>query len=236
MKLRIGRDLQAAGKQIAAEIRAQLTRQRVLAINLIGSPGCGKTAILEATLPKLTKAFNVTVVVGDIATARDSDRIEAVGVPCLLINTGGACHVPPTLIAKAYEGLDTSDLDLIVIENVGNLVCPSTQDLGEHAKVAVLSLPEGDDKVLKYPRLFREAGCVVLNKIDLAHVLAFDRGRVLGDLEQIKHGLPVFEVSALTGEGLDAWIEWVRNLYEETFGALPDRRTSRSAQGTGRAR
>ena len=223
MKLKIGRDLQAAGKEIAAEIRAQLTRERVLAINIIGSPGCGKTALLEATLPQLTEIFRIAVIEGDIATARDSDRIEAVGVPCHLINTAGACHVPPTLIAKAYQGIDIGGLDLIIIENVGNLVCPSTQDLGEHAKVAMLSTPEGDDKVLKYPRLFREASCVVLNKIDLSEVLSFDRERVVSDLAQIKHGLRLFELSALAGEGLDAWTEWVRDLYEETFGSLPER-------------
>ncbi len=223
MKLSIGKDLQAAGKEIAAEIRAQLTRERTLALNIIGSPGCGKTALLEATLPQLTETFRVAVIEGDIATTRDSDRIEAVGVPCHLINTAGACHVPPRLIAQAYQGIDIGSLDLVVIENVGNLVCPSTQDLGEHAKVAMLSTPEGDDKVLKYPRLFREASCVVLNKIDLTEVLSFDRERVVSDLAQIKHALRLFEVSARTGEGLDAWLDWVRDLYEETFGSLPDR-------------
>jgi len=223
VRLKIGKDLQAAVKEIAAEIRAELTAERVLAINIIGSPGCGKTSVLEATVPRLAETFNVTVIVGDIATARDSERIEAVGVTCHLINTGGACHLPPALMAQTYEGLDITGLDLIIIENVGNLVCPSTQDLGEHAKVAMLSTPEGDDKVLKYPRLFREASCVVLNKTDLAEVLGFQRGRVLDDLARIKHGLPVFELSAWTGEGLDAWIDWVRDLYEETFGRLPDR-------------
>ena len=223
MKLKMGRDLQAAGKEIAAEIRAQLTRERTLALNIIGSPGCGKTALLEATLPQLTETFRVAVIEGDIATARDSDRIEAVGVPCHLINTGGACHVPPRLIAQAYQGIDIGGLDLIIIENVGNLVCPSTQDLGEHAKVAMLSTPEGDDKVLKYPRLFREASCVVLNKIDLSEVLSFDRERVVSDLAQIKHDLTLFELSALTGEGLDVWLDWVRDLYTETFGSLPER-------------
>ena len=221
MKLSIGKDLQAAGKELAASIRAELTRERVLALNLIGSPGCGKTALLEAVLPQLTRTFRAVVIEGDIATARDSQRIEAVGVPCILINTAGTCHLPPRLVAGAYADLDTSDLDLIIIENVGNLVCPSTQDLGEHAKVAVLSTPEGDDKVLKYPRLFREAECVVLNKVDLAEVLSFDRKRVVEDLAQIKHDLPLFELSARTGEGLDAWIDWVRGRYVATYGGLP---------------
>ncbi len=223
MKLNIGKDLQAAGKEIAAEIRTELTRERVLALNIIGSPGCGKTSLLEATLPELARTFMVAVIEGDIATARDSERIEAVGVACHLINTAGACHVPPRLLAQAYQNIDISDLDLIIIENVGNLVCPSTQDLGEHAKVAILSTPEGDDKVLKYPRLFREAGCVVLNKVDLTEVLSFDRRRVVDDLAQIKHNLPLFEVSARTGEGLEAWLDWVRSLYVETYGNLPGR-------------
>jgi len=223
MKLSIGKDLQAAGKEIAADIRAELTRERVLALNIIGSPGCGKTSLLEATLPQLAQTFRVAVIEGDIATARDSDRIEAVGVPCHLINTAGTCHLPPRLIAQAYQGIDIGSLDLVVIENVGNLVCPSTQDLGEHAKVAMLSTPEGDDKVLKYPRLFREASCVILNKTDLTEVLSFDRGRVVSDLAQIKHDLPLFEVSARTGEGLDAWIDWVRGLYAQAYGSLPGR-------------
>jgi len=221
MKLRIGKDLQAAGKEIAKEVRSALNRERVLALNLIGSPGCGKTSLLEAALPVLTQTYGVVVIEGDIATRRDAERIEALGVPCRLINTGGTCHLPPRLLAQALEDLELDSLDLILIENVGNLVCPSTQDLGEHAKVAVISLPEGDDKVLKYPRLFREAACVVINKVDLAGVLPFDRARVTADIEQIKHGLPVFEVSARTGQGVEAWTEWVRDLFGRTFGAPP---------------
>jgi len=224
VKLKLNIDLQEAGREIASAIRAELTRQRVLALNIIGSPGCGKTALLEATLPQFARAFRVTVIEGDIATDRDSQRIEAVGVACHLVNTGGTCHLPPKLIARAYAELEVTEFDLVIIENVGNLVCPSTQDLGEHAKVAMLSTPEGDDKVLKYPRLFREASCVVLNKIDLAGVLGFDRERVLNDIEEIKQGLPVFQLSARTGQGLEAWVSWVRDLYTETFGALPEQR------------
>ena len=223
MRVHIGRDLRAADQEVAGRVRSALGRERVLALDLIGSPGCGKTALLEATLPTLTKTYAVTVIEGDIATRRDAQRIEALGVPCRLINTGGTCHLPPRLLAQALEGLDLSTLDLILIENVGNLVCPSTQDLGEHAKVAIISLPEGDDKVLKYPRLFREAACVLINKVDLAEVLPFDKERVLEDIEQIKHGLAVLEVSARTGQGLQAWIDWVHGLYAETFGALPSR-------------
>jgi hydrogenase nickel incorporation protein HypB len=221
VKLNVNIDLAAAGKEIARAVRQELTGAGVLALNLIGSPGCGKTSLLEATLPKLQQHFRVAVIEGDIATGRDAERIEATGTPCRLINTGGTCHLPPKLVAGAYEGLDTDELDLVIIENVGNLVCPSTQDVGEHAKVAVLSTPEGDDKVLKYPRLFREAGCAVLNKIDLADVLGFDRERVLADIAEIKSDLPVFELSARTGEGLQAWLDWVLNLYRQTFGGMP---------------
>jgi hydrogenase nickel incorporation protein HypB len=220
MKLKVGIDLEAAGKEIAAGIRALLARERVLALNLIGSPGSGKTALLEATVPELAKTYAVTVIEGDIATSRDADRIRALGVPCHLINTGGTCHLPPRLIAQALQEVDLASTDVLFIENVGNLVCPSTQDVGEDAKVALLSLPEGDDKVLKYPRLFREASCVVLNKVDLAGVLPFRREQLFADLAQIKDGLPVFELSARTGVGCAAFVDWVRGLYEKKVPAV----------------
>ncbi len=212
MKVSIGKDIELAVKGMAAGIRSLLAGEQVLALNIIGSPGCGKTALLEVTVPELSKTLAVTVIEGDIATRGDAERIEALGVRCLQINTGGTCHLQAKLLEQALVKLDLSEVDLLLIENVGNLVCPSTQDLGEDAKVAVLSTPEGDDKVLKYPRLFREAACVVLNKIDLLEILPFSRERVLEDLAQIKHGIPVFELSARTGEGCDQWIEWVRNL------------------------
>lgn len=226
MKLKVALDLDRAGKDVAAAIRALLARERVLALNLIGSPGCGKTALLEATLPELAKTHAVAVIEGDIATSRDADRIRALGVPCHLINTGGTCHLPPNLIARALQDVDLASTDILFIENVGNLVCPSTQDVGEDAKVAVLSLPEGDDKVLKYPRLFREAGCLVLNKVDLAGVLRFRREQLASDLAQVKHGLPVFELSALTGVGCPSFLEWVRGLYQKKCGrpTVPGRR------------
>ena len=229
MKLKLGIDLDAAGKDIAASIRALLARERVLALNLIGSPGCGKTALLEASIPELVKTCAVAVIEGDIATSRDADRIRATGVPCHLINTGGTCHLPPNLIAQALEDVDLAATDILFIENVGNLVCPSTQDVGEDAKVAVLSLPEGDDKVLKYPRLFREASCVVLNKVDLAGVLHFRREQLFADLAQVKHGLPVFELSALTGAGCAEWIEWVRGLCHKKRGRPTARSRRRKA-------
>lgn len=231
MKVKLGIDLNAAGKDIAAGVRALLARERVLALNLIGSPGCGKTALLEATIPELTKSCAVTVIEGDIATSRDADRIRATGVPCHLINTGGTCHLPPNLIAQALQEVDLAATDLLFIENVGTLVCPSTQDVGEDAKVAVLSLPEGDDKVLKYPRLFREAACVVLNKVDLASVLRFRREQLFADLAQVKHGLPVFELSALTGAGCAEWIEWVRGLCRKKCGQAKGRAVPARSQG-----
>lgn len=221
MKVVIGKDLERGRKQIAGELRSRLDSHQVLALNLIGSPGCGKTSLLEATLPEFKKGFAVTVVEGDIATQRDARRIEAVGVPCVQINTGGTCHVSVTMLAKALEQVDLNEVDLLFVENVGNLVCPSTLELGEHAKVAVISVPEGDDKVLKYPRLFREAPCVVLNKIDLLEGMDFDVNVIKSDLEEIKHGLPLFEVSARTGEGCDKWIEWVRSFYQQKFRPEP---------------
>ncbi len=212
-KIDVGADLRVANRTHAESVRSQLARHNVLAVNLIGSPGCGKTTILEATIPAL-KGLRGAVIEGDIATSRDADRIAATGAPCIQINTGGTCHLLARQIEEVIENLDLALLDVLFIENVGNLVCPSTTDLGEDFKVAVLSLPEGDDKVAKYPRLFREAGCVLLNKVDLADALEFDTSRVHTDIADIRADLVTFEVSAATGQGMDAWIDWLETCHE----------------------
>ena len=202
-------NLDEANRARAQTIRESLAHHRVLAVNLIGSPGCGKTTLLESTIPRLPE-LRSAVIEGDIATTRDADRIRVLGIPAVQINTGGACHLLAPLVEEALKQLNIEAMDILFIENVGNLVCPSTADLGEDFKIAVLSVPEGDDKVAKYPRLFREASCVLLNKIDLAGLLHFDVERVRGDLACIKAGLPMIELSASTGTGLDAWLEWLR--------------------------
>lgn len=207
-KIELTTDLREANRLEAQAVRAKLSEHHVLAVNLIGSPGCGKTRILEATIPMLADVRS-GVIEGDIATRRDADRIAATGVTCIQINTGGTCHLLAKQIGQALGEMDVSAMDLLFIENVGNLVCPSTTDLGEDHKVAVLSVPEGDDKVAKYPRLFREASCVLLNKVDLLGVVKFDVARVRDDLAAIKADLTMFEISASTAQGMTAWVEWL---------------------------
>ena len=208
-KVEMVKDLAAANRAQARMVRTRLAKSGILAVNLIGSPGCGKTTLLEATLPRL-EGLRAAVIEGDIATTRDADRIRALGIASVQINTGGTCHLLATQVAGALERLDLAGTDLLFIENVGNLVCPSTTDLGEDFKVAVMSVPEGDDKAAKYPRLFREAACVVLNKTDLLGVVKFSVAQVRQDLERIKADLPFMALSAATGEGMETWLEWLR--------------------------
>jgi hydrogenase nickel incorporation protein HypB len=212
-KIDVAGDLREANRLEAEAVRARLAEHGVLAVNLIGSPGCGKTTILEATIPMLA-GLRSAVIEGDIATRRDADRIVATGVTCVQINTGGGCHLLARQISQVLDEIDLAALDVLFVENVGNLVCPSTTDLGEDHKIALLSLPEGDDKVAKYPRLFREASCVLLNKVDLAGVLTFSVERVRQDVAAIKADLPIFEVSAKSRLGMDAWVAWLRNARE----------------------
>ena len=208
-RIDIGADLRSANRAHAESVRSQLKRYHILSVNLIGSPGCGKTTTLEATIPALA-GLRCAVIEGDIATRRDADRITALGVPCVQINTRGTCHLLAKQVEEVLGNMDLAALDVLFIENVGNLVCPSTTDLGEDFKVALLSVPEGDDKVAKYPRLFREAGCVLLNKMDLIDAVAFDASRVQTDLADIRSDLVTFKISALTGDGMDAWLDWLR--------------------------
>jgi hydrogenase nickel incorporation protein HypB len=212
-KIELATDLREVNRREAEAVRTKLAENRVLAVNLIGSPGCGKTSILETTIPML-EGVRSAVIEGDIATRRDADRIVATGVTCVQINTGGGCHLLARQVREVVEEMELANLDVLFIENVGNLVCPSTTDLGEDHKVAVLSVPEGDDKVAKYPRLFREASCVLLNKADLLGVVRFDLGRVREDLAQIKADLLIMEVAATSGAGMDAWVGWLRKVRE----------------------
>ncbi len=216
----VERDLREANRVEAQRIRSKLAQHRILAVNLIGSPGCGKTSLLEATIPMLGEV-RAAVIEGDIATNRDADRIIATGVTCIQINTGGTCHLLAQQVGQVIDEMDLETLDVLFIENVGNLVCPSTTDLGEDHKVAVLSVPEGDDKVAKYPRLFREASCVLLNKVDLLSVVRFDVGRVRNDLAQIKAELGMTEISATTGTGMAEWLGWLGQARQAKLSGQP---------------
>lgn len=200
-----------ANEKKAAEIRLLLQQKKVFMINLISSPGSGKTALLEKTLPILKEKYRLAVVEGDVETDRDAKRLESYGVPIALINTSGACHLESVSIEKALGALDLDNLDLIFVENVGNLVCPAEFDIGENAKIAVLSTPEGDDKPIKYPLLFREASLVILNKMDLLEYVNFNLANFYHDLKNLHGDLEVIEVSCKTALGIEKWISWITN-------------------------
>ncbi len=210
MEVKIVKRLLKANDEWASRVREYLKEKNVYAVNFISSPGSGKTTLLEATAEALKKEFSLMVLEGDIATTRDADRISKHGVPAVQLLTEGSCHLDASLIFRALEANPLEDVDFLFIENVGNLVCPSEYDLGEAAKVALLSVPEGDDKVLKYPKLFREAQCVILNKIDLVDYMDFKKKLFYEDMSKLNPHATILEVSCRTGEGLDAWYQWLR--------------------------
>jgi hydrogenase nickel incorporation protein HypB len=207
--IKIYKDLMGENEKWAAATRQVLAERRLAMINLIGSPGSGKTALIESTARHLGVRFRAAVLEGDVETTRDAERIAAVNLPVSQLLTGGACHLEAKLVHHALRELPLADLDLVIVENVGNMVCPAEFDIGEHAKVAVLSVTEGEDKPLKYPLLFREAKAVVLTKTDLLPHLRFDLPACEGFIRQVNAGIPVFKVSAQTGEGLASWTEWL---------------------------
>lgn len=178
-------------------------------LNLIGSPGCGKTTLVENMVAHLDGRVRFAVLEGDVETTRDAERLARLGVPVSQLLTSGACHLEAKLVHRALSDLSLDDLDLVIVENVGNMVCPAEFDIGETAKVAVLSVTEGEDKPLKYPLLFREARAVVLSKTDLLPYLSFDIEACVDFLSKINGRVPVFRVSATTGTGMDGWIAWV---------------------------
>ena len=218
MEIKILRNVMEASDEIGMQTRNLLREKNVLAFNLIGSPGSGKTSLLERTIEKLKPQLSIAVVEGDIATTRDAERIARLDVPVVQLQTGGACHLNANLVHRSLSDLNLEYIDILFIENVGNLVCPVDFDIGEFAKVGVLSVPEGDDKPLKYPLLFRKSGCIVLNKIDLLPYVNFERARFYSDIEQIDSNLKIIEVSCQTGEGIGDWVDWIIGIRNSDFG------------------
>jgi hydrogenase nickel incorporation protein HypB len=190
--------------------RGWLEARGVLAANLMSSPGAGKTMLLERTIRDLAGELPIAVIEGDQATSYDADRIRAAGRPVVQINTGGGCHLDAHMVGHALEDLDPPPGSVVMIENVGNLVCPALFDLGERAKVVIASVTEGDDKPVKYPHMFRAGSVILLNKTDLLPHVTFDVDRFLGFARQVNPSLRVFPVSATRGEGLADWYGWLR--------------------------
>ena len=191
--------------------REHFQRHNVLAINLMSSPGAGKTALLEATIEALGSDLRIAVVEGDLETENDAERIRAKGVPAIQITTGSACHLDAHMVHDALHELELDDVDVLFIENVGNLVCPASFDLGQHINVALLSTPEGDDKPAKYPVMFRAADLVLVTKSDLLEVLDdFDPDAAERCVREIANPAPLLKLSAKTGLGMDGWLDWIR--------------------------
>ena len=199
--------------ELAAGLRDRYTGAGVLVLNLVSSPGTGKTAFLERTLTELrARGAQVAALVGDLETDNDARRLASSGAPVRQINTHGICHLDADMITRHLDGWELADLDYLFIENVGNLVCPSSYDLGEKIRVALLSVTEGEDKPLKYPTLFNSADAAVITKIDIAVPCGFDRDLALKNINEIRPGIRIFETSAKTGAGME---EWLRYLAEE---------------------
>lgn len=213
MKVVMAQKILRANQQVARENRERLAS--LTTINLISSPGAGKTTLLEKTIAALKNDFQMGVIEGDIYTTRDAERIAGQGVEVVQVNTSGLCHLDANMVSRALNEIDYEQLDLLFIENVGNLVCPAEFDLGEDYKVAVLSVAEGGDKPAKYPLVFQEAQVVVINKCDLLALSDFDLDTVTAEIKKIKPELKIFPVSAKTGEGLEAWYAWLRQVIRE---------------------
>lgn len=211
MKINVVKNVLEANDALAAENREKLNAAGVWCVNITSAPGSGKTLLLEKTIPALAaEGLKSAVIVGDLQTTRDAERLGDLAAQVTQINTEGGCHLTASQVAAALAGLTLTGLDYLFIENIGNMVCPAGFDLGEHARVAMLSTPEGDDKAAKYNTLFQPADAIVLNKIDLTEALGYDKTRLYDDLKKINTAAPVFELSCRTGQGLDAWLTWLR--------------------------
>ena len=214
--LRIEQDILASNAAFAEANRRWLASRRISAFNLMSSPGSGKTTLLVRTLTSLGRRFAVSVIEGDQQTSNDADRIRATGTPALQINTGSGCHLDAHMVGHGLQQLVPPSDSLLLIENVGNLVCPAAFDLGELRKVVILSVTEGDDKPIKYPDIFAQADLVVLNKIDLLPYVDFDVERCLGYLGRLRSDLEMMQLSARTGDGLGAWLSWLARTHQQS--------------------
>ena len=208
-KVQIEQDILAHNNALAAHNRRFFERHGILALNLVSGPGAGKTTLLVRTIEQLKARVGIQVIEGDQQTSLDAERIRATGVPAVQINTGKGCHLDAHMVGHAIERLQPADASLLLIENVGNLVCPAAFDLGERHKVLILSVTEGEDKPLKYPDMFRAADVLLINKCDLLPHLSFDIEQAEAHARRVKPGLTIFRVSASTGAGLDEWLAWV---------------------------
>jgi len=210
-QISLERKVLSENDRIAGELRARFAGHGILCLNLVSSPGAGKTSLLERTLEGFAPTQRVAVLTGDIQTDNDAVRLARFGFPARQITTGGTCHLDARMIEKALADWNLADLDVLLIENVGNLVCPSSYDLGEAAKIVVLSVTEGEDKPLKYPAMFFRSQLLILNKIDLLPYVPFSMAKARENAQKVHPGMEIIEVSCLTGEGLPKWQGWLQS-------------------------
>lgn len=194
---------------LARALRDRFRAQGIAVISLVSSPGAGKTTLLERTLSSLREKYRVAALVGDLATENDAQRLGRSGAPVKQITTGTVCHLEAAMVERALDGWDVGQLDLLFIENVGNLVCPASYDLGENLRLVMLSVTEGEDKPLKYPTIFNSADAAIITKCDLAAAVEFDEQSALANIQAVRPGMPVFLVSAKTGEGMDSYLQFL---------------------------
>jgi hydrogenase nickel incorporation protein HypB len=209
MEITVLKDVINRNNNIARENRELLRETNTQLVNIISSPGAGKTTILEKSLPILMNKFRIAIIEGDAYTTKDAERLQLFDLPIVQINTEGACHLDSNSVNHAFQRLNLNQLDLILVENIGNLICPAHFDLGENFRIAVLSTTEGDDKPAKYPMLFRDARAVLLNKIDLLPYIDFDNDTLLEDIRKINPQIAIFETAATKNTGIGEWAEWL---------------------------
>lgn len=209
MNIPVVEEILFANSALAEDVRRRLDEAGVFGINVMASPGAGKTTVITGTVERLLGRLKIGYIDGDIATSLDAERIAALDVPVVQINTGGNCHLDANMVSPAVDKLPLSDIDLMIVENVGNLICPANFQLGTHINVLVASVPEGDDKPFKYPGMYRGVDVMLLNKIDLLPYIPFDVERFNRGVRVLNPNLTTFEVSGLHGNGMDAWVDWL---------------------------
>ncbi|MBW1733785.1 MAG: hydrogenase nickel incorporation protein HypB [Deltaproteobacteria bacterium] len=219
MKVSVVKNILEANDRIAQENRAIFNEKGLLVFNLMSSPGAGKTSLLEKTIDALKDDLNIGVIEGDIQSSQDAERIAEKGIPAVQINTGGACHLDGNMIRDTFKEFDFDALDLLVVENVGNLVCPAEFKVGEDFKAMILSVTEGEDKPAKYPLMFRESKVLLINKIDLLPYVDCSVDRIREEALRINPEMVIFEVSCKTGGGLEAWYDWLREEVKQSSAA-----------------
>jgi len=211
LKVQVVEKIMDANDQLAAQVQARLDASNVFSINIMASPGAGKTSVILKTIQKITPEYKIGVIEGDTAPVTiDADKVTALGMPAVQINTGGQCHLDAVMMERGLSALDLTGVDLVIVENVGNLICPASFKIGTHANVVIASIPEGDDKPYKYPNIYRGIDILILNKTDLLPYIDFRMDYFKQGIEALNPGLTIFELSCKTEEGFDAWVDWLK--------------------------